>query len=219
MTHPVERLEALPYATASGLLIRPAQMGDIEGMLALQAEAFEDKFRAAFGRRRLDRGMAALVRSQRMQGPSSLAGMYVAEDQGAVIGTITLRTSDSRGDDSGVVEQVLLRELGAWGTTRAIHAMSQLEHRIGRSEGYITDVAVAAEWRRQGVAGSMLATAAREARQANKTYLGLYVSSINAGAQALYYRFGFRAQHSQRSWWNWLMMRQSRWLYMTCHLE
>ena len=217
MTQPVERASGTPFLSVP-LTIRPALMSDVELMVALQAVAFEDKFRAAFGRRRIDLGVKALIRSHHIQGSASLAGMYIAEHDGTLIGTITLRTIDMRFDDADVIEQALMRELGAWGTTRAIHMLSQIEHRIDRREAYITDVAVAVDWRRHGVAGAMLSHVATQARHLGKTYLGLYVNATNTGAIDLYYRFGFREQRIQRVWWSWLLFRQSRWVYMTCHL-
>lgn len=197
------------------LLIRPAQMGDIGPMLALQAEAFADKFTAAFGRKGAERGVAALARTHHLGGPSTLQGMHVALIGERIVGTITMRTSEMYIDDGGTMEQAFLRELGTWGTIRATHALSQLEHRIGRDEGYVTDVAVAQDVRRNGVARAMMRYIVRVARDLGKRRLGLFVSASNSKAIALYQQFGFQKQQVRRSWWNAFFLGERRWIYMT----
>ena len=197
------------------VIIRPAQMGDIDPMLALQFEAFADKFNAAFGRHGAERGLAALARTHHLQGPGSLQGMHVALWQDRIVGTITMRTVEMRIDDGGLVEQAFMRELGTWGTIRAMRAFSQLEHYIGRDEGYITDVAVVPDMRRQGIAQTMMRYIIQLAREMGKGRLGLYVSASNTKAIALYYNLGFREQLVRRSWWNAVFLRERRWMYMT----
>ena len=190
-------------------------MGDIDPMLALQFEAFADKFNAAFGRHGAERGLAALARTHHLQGPGSLQGMHVALWQDRIVGTITMRTVEMRIDDGGLVEQAFMRELGTWGTIRAMRAFSQLEHYIGRDEGYITDVAVVPDMRRQGIAQTMMRYIIQLAREMSKGRLGLYVSASNTKAIALYYNLGFREQLVRRSWWNAVFLRERRWMYMT----
>jgi ribosomal protein S18 acetylase RimI-like enzyme len=214
MIVPLER-PILPERTELGLMIRPAQMADIDPMLNLQAEAFADKFMAAFGRHGAERGLAALSRTHHLQGPGSLQGMHVALVQERIVGTITMRTVEMRIDDGGLVEQAFLRELGTWGTIRAMRAFSQLEHYIGRDEGYITDVAVVPDLRRQGIAQAMLRYIITLARETGKGRLGLYVSASNKNAITLYYNLGFREQLVRRSWWNALFLGERRWMYMT----
>lgn len=205
----------MPERTDLALMIRPAQMADIDPMLTLQSEAFADKFTAAFGRHGAARGLAALVRTHHLQGPASLQGMHVALAQKRIVGTITMRTVEMRIDDGGLVEQAFMRELGTWGTIRAMRAFSQLEHYIGRDEGYITDVAVVPDLRRQGIALTMMRYIMQLAREMGKGRLGLYVSASNTKAIALYYTLGFREQLVRRSWWNAVFLRERRWMYMT----
>lgn len=205
----------LTEPAALPVVLRPACLSDIEPMLALQAEAFADKFVAAFGRRGIERGVAALIRTHQLQGASSLQGMHVAVYAERVVGTITMRTSEMHIDDGGAVEQAFLRELGTWGTIRAMHALSQLDHRIDRDEGYITDVAVVADLRRRGIAQAMMHSIIALARDNGKRRLGLYVSASNTSALALYHQLAFREQQVRRSWWNALFLGERRWLYMT----
>lgn len=196
------------------LSIRPAHMDDVEPMLALQAQAFNDKFTAAFGRKGAERDMAALIRTHRLGGATTLQGMHVALLGERIVGTITMRTTDMCVDDGTAMEQAFLRELGTWGTMRAMHALSQLDHRIGRDEGYLTDVAVVEDLRRCGIAQAMLRYTMQLARVAGKRRLGLYVSASNHKAIALYEQLEFEKQRVQRSWWSAFLLGERRWIYM-----
>jgi len=198
----------------SDLCIRLACLDDITPILTLHGEAFADKFGGAFGADNAARGIAALEASWRRQGSLALRGMFVAEFQGAIIGTITLRTWEMAYDDSGATELAFHQVLGLWGAVRSIFALSLLDHRIGRSEGFITDVAVLCPFRRHGIASALLKRAEEEARLRRKEYLGLYVSSANTGALALYHRQGFLERHVRRSWLTRLIFGHREWIYM-----
>jgi hypothetical protein len=84
--------------------IRPAQMDDIYPILNLHREAFADKFGAAFGANGTARGVEAMAEAWRRQGSAALRGMLVASIDGKVIGTITLRTWEMGGDNTGAAE-------------------------------------------------------------------------------------------------------------------
>src|SRR5215211_3877136 len=171
--------------------IRPAQMSDIYPILELHREAFADKFGAAFGTNGTARGVEAMAEAWRRQGVAALRGMLVAEADPQIVGTITLRTWEMGGDNTGAAEMAFHQVLGAWGAVRSIFALSLLDHQIERAEGYITDVAVLSAYRRRGIAHALLARAEEEARIRRKRFLGLYVSQRNRGAQNLYRRCGF----------------------------
>lgn len=205
--------------TLPTLTIRLASVEDISAILALHCEAFADKFGGAFGHNGTERGRAALEASWRRQGNRALRGMFVATSQGQIIGTATLRTWEMGSDDSGAAELAFQQVLGIWGAIRSMFALSLLDHRIGRSEGFITDVAVLASFRRRGVARALLQRAEDEARRRNKRYLGLYVSGANTGARALYRRLGFEDKHVRRSWMARLIFGQREWVYMRKHLD
>ncbi len=183
-------------------------------MLALHREAFADKFGSAFGSRGLERGSRALAAAWMRQGQRALRGMFVAEWADRVVGTTTLRTWEMGEDDSFATESAFQEELGLWGATRSIFVLSLLNHRIQRSEGFITDVAVLAEYRRRGVASAMLGFVEDTARRWQKEYIGLYVSSTNTGAIGLYEHLGFGRSAVRRSWMTRLCFGQRHWLYM-----
>ena len=58
-------------------------------------------------------------------------------------------------------------------------------------EAHVTNIGVAPEWQRHGVARRLMLQLAREARQRSAQHLTLEVRVSNVGAQALYYEFGF----------------------------
>lgn len=205
---------ARPAAGALPVAIRPARLDDIGLILALHREAFADKFGGAFGPGATERGVAALAAAWRRQGPPALRGMFVAEHEGAVIGTTTVRTWEMSGDDGGAAEIAFHEELGLWRAARSLFALSLLDHRIERREGFVTDVAVLAPYRRGGVARALLARAEQEALLRGKRFLGLYVSARNEGARSLYRDLGFYRVRVRRSFLAWLIFGQGRWVYM-----
>ncbi len=195
-------------------VIRPARLEDIALILELHREAFADKFGGAFGANATDRGVAALAATWRRQGALALRGMLVAEHDGKVIGTTTIRTWEMAGDDGGAAEIAFHQELGLWRAARSLFALSLLDHRIERREGFITDVAVLESYRRGGVARALLARAEQEALLRGKRFLGLYVSARNQGARRLYADLGFYQVRTRRSLLAWLIFGQGRWIYM-----
>lgn len=206
--------EPASQITSTLLRVRAARLEDIDAILVLHAEAFADKFQGAFGARGAELGQAALSAAWRRQGVSALRGMHVAEWQGTVIGTTTLRTNEMGPDQSGAAEVAFHQVLGFWGAVRSIFALSLLDHRIQRGEGFITDVAVSAPFRRQGVARALLAYVETEARRRGKEYLGLYVSAANTRARTLYEQLGFHDCHTRRSWLTRIIFGQRCWVYM-----
>ena len=203
-----------PQPALAQLTIRPAQMSDIYPILELHREAFADKFGAAFGARGMARGVEAMAEAWRRQGAVALRGMLVAELDGAVVGTVTLRTWEMGSDNSGAAEMAFHQVLGAWGAIRSIFALSLLDHQIDRAEGYITDVAVISAHRRQGIAQALLARAEDEARARRKRYLALYVSAKNDAARSLYRRLGFYERRTRRSLRAAWVLRQYSWIFM-----
>ncbi len=198
---------------AGDLLIRPARFSDIDAIVALHREAFADTFSAAFGRDD-ERGARALAASWRRQGASALRGMLVAEYADTVIGTISLRTRDALTESASVAESAFFEVLGVWGAIRSLFALSLLDHQIGYGEGFIADVAVAAAYRRRGVARALLQRAEQDARLRALEYLGLYVRETNHGARALYQQLGFQPVRARHSLLGKMLFGLSGWIYM-----
>jgi ribosomal protein S18 acetylase RimI-like enzyme len=214
----IDSSSASPHTLLPAVTIRPAGIGDIRPMLDLHCEAFADKFGRAFGADGLARGSAALAAAWQRQGQRALRGMFVAEWEQRVIGTITLRTWEMGEDDTTSVEMAFQQVLGLWGATRSMFVLSLLSHRIARGEGFVTDVAVANDYRRHGIATQMLQRVEHEACRLHKQYLGLYVSAANASAIALYRKMGFYRSSMRRSWMTRLCFGQRDWVYMRYNL-
>lgn len=203
------------WASDSGnVQIRTAELDDIDGILVLHREAFADKFGGAFGAGNAERGAEALAVAWRRQGARALRGMLVAEADNCIVGTTTLRTSESGLDDSGAAEMAFQQVLGLWGALRSLFALSLLDHRIGRDEGFVTDVAVLAAYRRRGVARMLMERAEALALYRRKRYLGLYVSAANTAARQLYDHLQFYEVRTRKSWLTRLMFGQRTWIYM-----
>lgn len=196
------------------IIIRAAQLDDIYNILSLHREAFSDKFGAAFGLRGSDLGVEAMAEAWRRQGVLALRGMLVAVLDQHIVGTISMRTSDSIGDNNGAAEHAFHQVLGHWRALRSIMVLSILDHHIDQAEAYITDVAVLHAFRRRGIAHSMLERVEQEARNHGKRYLGLYVSASNSTARRLYELHGFYQQRSRYSFLSACMLREPKWFYM-----
>ena len=69
-------------------------------------------------------------------------------------------------------------------------------------EGYITNVAVLPEYRRQGVAAKLLAVFENFARGNHLAFLTLEVRPSNAAAIALYESFGFRQAGRRKNYYD-----------------
>ncbi len=205
--------DALPLPPELVLTIRTARLEDSYPILRLHSAAFADQFGAAFGRQR-DRGIDALADAWRRQGSAVMRGLYLACLGDEIVGTIALRTSDMRFDTSGATEIAFHRALGPWGAMRSMFALSLIDHRVGREEGFISDVAVSAAYQRRGIARLLLAHVEREARARRCRYLGLYVSAANLRARALYQTAGFTDIRTRRSLLALLVVRQYAWNYM-----
>lgn len=201
------------------VVIRAVTVADIPAVVALHREAFADKFGGAFGVAQIERGADALLAAWQRQGSRALRGMFLAELDAQVVGTITLRTWEMGDEDMYITEQAFQQVLGVWGATRSIFALSLLSHRIQRNEGYITDVAVHAEYRRLGIARLLLEHAEQAARQNHKRFVSLHVSQRNTTACHLYERVGFEVVHVRHSLLTWFFFGQRRWLYMRKELH
>lgn len=68
-------------------------------------------------------------------------------------------------------------------------------------EGHITNIAVAPEYRRQGVASALLARIVRKARSQKLILLTLEVRKSNSAARALYESFGFKPIGERRDYY------------------
>ena len=73
---------------------------------------------------------------------------------------------------------------------------------VAADEGYITNVAVFPEYRREGIAGELIEVFLRFARAHHLAFLTLEVRPSNAPAIALYEGFGFREAGRRKNYYD-----------------
>lgn len=197
------------------IVIRPATPADIDGMIAVHAAAFQDKFLAAFGATQFATGVALVAETWRRQGTAGLSGMWIAEHERTVVGTIALRARITMRQLPMVpIEWMFIKGLGFLRAFYAIAVLSVIDHPVGHNEMYISDVAVLPSYQRRGIARAMLQQAVTEAQRLNLASLCLYVSANNSAACALYHQLGFRPTYTHHSLLAWLANRRWQWFLM-----
>ena len=93
--------------------LRQATLADVDRIVAIHATAFHQTFLAAFGKKRYADGLRVMADVWRRQGMIGLYGMWVAEHDGVVVGTITLRSRMPNWLPPSVpVEWLFVRALG-----------------------------------------------------------------------------------------------------------
>jgi ribosomal protein S18 acetylase RimI-like enzyme len=195
--------------------VRPARGRDLDTVAAILVEGFRAKFETAF-RDHVDRAEIIIARTLALEEPRGLPGLFVAELEGQVVGTIALRRRGQPEPPFPPSMGIFFEELGLWGGLRAIFFMSLLDQSFKWDEVYLSDVAVSAQFRRRGIGQAMIEYADKVTRRWNKRALVLHVSAENEGAIRLYRRLGYsedRRQHSLLTKWllgigKWVRMRK-----------
>ncbi len=195
--------------------LRHATLADVDRIVAIHATAFHHTFMAAFGKKRYHDGLRVMADVWRRQGMMGLYGMWVAEYEGVVVGTITMRARMPQWLPPSIpVEWLFVRALGVVRGLYALQALSFIEHHIGANELYVTDVAVDQRYQRQGVARAMLHHALHHAARQQLEVVSLYVDAANKPALGLYQGSGFYVAHTHHSLMGWWLLGQPRWLLL-----
>ncbi|NBU63490.1 MAG: GNAT family N-acetyltransferase [Chloroflexia bacterium] len=201
--------------SATTITIRAATPADIDGVVAVHRDAFNDKFLAAFGRAKFQIGVELMAETWRRQGPAGLQGMWVAIIDDQIVATIALRARVTMRQLPPVpVEWLFIKALGFARAMYALTALSAIDHPIAPNELYISDVAVRSSYQRRGVARALLHHATSEARRLNLKSLCLFVSATNRAALALYQQAGYTVDFTHYSLLAWVMMRRWQWLLL-----
>jgi ribosomal protein S18 acetylase RimI-like enzyme len=192
--------------------IRPAGLSDTPQIGEILVEGFTNKFGPIFGRKvdRAPRIVAQMMAREVRQGDAAL---FVARATGRVVGVLQLHTRQETLSDVLFGLRIFLREVGPLYTVRAIIGLLLLHEEPAADEGYISEIAVSATHRGQGIGWKLLRRAERWALATNKTYLSLHVAETNR-ARALYERFGFRAAGTVRPWLAERLFGIRSWIYM-----
>jgi ribosomal protein S18 acetylase RimI-like enzyme len=198
--------------------VRPAREADIAAAAAILVEGFRSKFEAAFDER-VDRAESVVARTLALEAPRGLPGLFVAEADGQVVGTVALRRHSDPDAPEWDSAGILFDELGLWGGLRAMFYFSLLDQPCGWQEVYVSDVAVAGPVRRRGVGQALLRHAETVARSWGKQALVLDVTARNEAARQLYRKLGYIEQRLRRSLLAHWLLKEGEWVRMRKELE
>lgn len=201
---------------AEQFTVRLATPVDDPAIAALVVEGFLDKFRPIFGGR-MDRSVKIMEKWIGLEHVSGGVTSLVVEGYAAadIAGSVGVRTADSR-------EEVLAR--GLWrtldrnlGLPRALWASTLLSfprYTSSPSEAYVERLVVSPDFRRHGLARSLLAAAEDLARDVGKETVGLHVSGNNLPALRLYEMEGYEEVSRQRSFMTGYFLNIRDWIYL-----
>ncbi len=193
-------------APAAPAAVRLGLEADLPAVGAILAEGFADKFGRIFGRA-LERVPALLAGFTGLRLRRGLATLFVAERERRVVGVLEIAHGREGWRDRWEQLRIALREVGLRATLRSFVGVAlflEAEHDpCGRA--YISDLAVAAERRGEGIGTALLNHAALWARAQGRRGLSLHVAQGNP-AQRLYERVGFRVEKR-------IAPRLERWLF------
>jgi ribosomal protein S18 acetylase RimI-like enzyme len=157
------------------------------------ADALADKVTPAFG----DRGARAVAALVLRDLSRPTIRYLVAEAGGEVVGSARLALGQQRSDDG---LRSVARAIGWPQTIRAAIVVGLLVHtRLAEDEGYVEELAVRADHRRQGIGRALLAASERAAARAGKRRTTLWVAAHNDAAIALYRATGYRVTRRRRT--------------------
>jgi ribosomal protein S18 acetylase RimI-like enzyme len=180
------------------VLVRPAAVADrADGLLYESARPYYDAFAGSEERAR--RLLAALWDQRGHTASWEICAVAVAGD--ALVGALA-GYPVAEGDRLArrflrlAIPRLPARQWPAvW---RHLRAAGRLAPLPPAGAFYIDALAVEAGWRRRGVAAALLDDAAMRARAAGLSGIALDTGLDNAGAQALYERFGFESREVRR---------------------
>jgi len=195
------------------VLVRMGTPADLPAVGALLAEGFADKFGRIFGPS--DRVPAVLAGFTGVRLRSGLAMLFVAEEDGEVVGVLDIALGHERLSDRWEELQIALREIGAVATLRSLIGVTLLlDTNEDASElAYISELAVTASQRRQGIGAALVSHAAAWAQECGKRGLSLHVADGNP-AQRFYARMGFQLERRIPARLERWMFDVPAWLYM-----
>lgn len=178
--------------------VRPARTKDAAAAAEILVEGFRSMFEAAYGRRR-DRAERVVARTLELEIRRGASGLHVAELDGRIVGTVALRRRGQPEAPVWPTTAILFEELGLLTGFRAMFYLSLLDQPVGRQEAYVSDVAVAPEWRRRGVGRAMMEKMEGLARSWGKRACVLDVNAKEEGARHFYLRLDYHEERKRRS--------------------
>ena len=129
--------------------------------------------------------------------------------------SVGVRTGHS--DDEALSRKlwgVLRDQLGLLPAFRSAALLSYPRYNPIKTEAYIERLVVSEDYKRQGLAGSLIHKAETLGREAEKSSIGLHVSGVNHPALRLYEAEGFEEISRQRSRMTGYSLGIKDWLYL-----
>jgi ribosomal protein S18 acetylase RimI-like enzyme len=199
---------------AQPFTVRPARSEDDPRIAALVVEGFVDKFRPVFGDRR-ELSVGIMEKWIELEHSAGGVRSLVIEADGEIVSSVGIRIEDS--EDEAVARglwRTLRRALGIVRTLWATTLLSYPRYFSRSSEAYVERLVVTPEYRKQGMARSLLYSAESLARDANKASVGLHVSGNNEAAIKLYEDENYVEISRQRSFLTGYFLGIRDWIYM-----
>lgn len=199
---------------AEQFTIRPADPDDDPDIATLVVEGFLDKFRPIFGKR-MDHSVKIMEKWIQLEHASGGVESLVVEWGSEIVASVGVRTAESRED---VLARGLWRNLnnnlGFYRTLWATTLLSYPRYAPTTSEAYVERLVVAPEYRKRGIARSLLAASEELGLDAGKKTVGLHVSGNNLPALRLYEDEGYLEVSRQRSFLTKYFLDIRDWLYL-----
>jgi len=194
--------------------IRKATPEDDRVIANLVVEGFVDKFRPVF-RGRLDRAAEIMERWVSLEHAIGGVSSLIVYRDGEPVASVGVRTGHS--DDEALSRKlwnVLREQLGLLPAVRSAALLSYPRYTPIKTEAYVERLVVSGDFKRRGVARSLLHEAEDLGREAGKTSIGLHVSGSNAPALGLYEAEGYEEVSRQRSRLTGYSLGIRDWLYL-----
>jgi ribosomal protein S18 acetylase RimI-like enzyme len=183
----------------SAVVVRPATVEDMPRVGEVLVEGFSHKFGVVFGQR-IGRAPRVLAQMSGLWLERGLCTLFVAQ--------MGERLSDLWGQ-----LRIMLRGVGPLYTLRATVGLALLHEETVENTAYVSDVAVATDFRGRGIGWRLLESAEGWAQAHGKESLSLHVVASNR-ARGLYERFGFRLEKRIEEWLAERLFGIRAWLYM-----
>ena len=194
------------------VVVRLATVEDMPRVGEVLVEGFSHKFGVVFGQR-IDRAPGVIAQIERLRFERGLCTLFVAQMDGRVVGVLDLSGRRERLSDLWGQLQVMLRGVGPLYTLRATVGLALLHEETVENTAYVSDVAVATDFRGRGIGWRLLESAEGWAQAHGKGSLSLHVVASNR-ARHLYERFGFRLEKRIEEWLADRLFGIRAWLYM-----
>jgi ribosomal protein S18 acetylase RimI-like enzyme len=181
-------------------------------------DAFSDKMRIIFGRQpqKIHTLLEAMYSGPVQRGYD---GVIVAERDGRIIGTLIVQPAFYTAQESRMIENLTVRELGMPRALMSAFKLSLFSHTPATDEAYIGDVGVVADCRGEGIGQRLMAYAETWAREHHRSRMTLWVAATNPGAVHVYEKAGLTTIHTRSSLLLKLIFGIRHWYFMEKRLD